>query len=273
MVRALLIRGMLAGVLAGLLAFGFAKIFGEPQVDHAIAFEALLDQAHSPTVASPTDASPTDASPTDASKTAMGNMSMPAAEEPELVSRQTQAGLGLFTGVVVYGAAFGGLFALVFAYAYGRIGNLSPRATAALLAGAAFLTLVIVPGLKYPANPPAVGHPETIGERTGFFLVMIIASIAAMVIATWAGRRVAARLGGWNACFVGAAVFIILVAIVQLLLPSINEVPDQFPAVLLWRFRIASLGIEAILWTTIGLVFGILAEKALARGRWSPSYA
>ena len=268
MVRTLLIRGMLAGVLAGLLAFGFAKIFGEPQVDHAIAFEALLDQAHSHA-----DASPTGTSSTDASKTAMGNMSMPAAEEPELVSRQTQAGLGLFTGVVVYGAAFGGLFALVFAYAYGRIGNLSPRATAALLAGAAFLTLVIVPGLKYPANPPAVGHPETIGERTGFFLVMIIASIAAMVIAAWAGRRVAPRLGSWNACFVGGAVFIVLVAIVQILLPSINEVPDQFPAVLLWRFRIASLGIEAILWTTIGLVFGVLAEKALARGRWSPAYA
>ena len=244
MVRTLLIRGMLAGVLAGLLAFGVAKIFGEPQVDHAIAFEALLDQAHSHA----------DASPTDASKTATGNMSMPAAEEPELVSRQTQAGLGLFTGVVVYGAAFGGLFALVFAYAYGRIGNLSPRATAALLAGAAYLTLVIVPGLKYPANPPAVGHPETIGERTGFFLVMIFASIAAMVIAA-------------------GAVFIVLVAIVQMLLPSINEVPDQFPAVLLWRFRIASLGIEAILWTTIGLVFGVLAEKALARGRWSPAYA
>jgi hypothetical protein len=262
MVRALLIRGMLAGVLAGLLAFGFAKIFGEPQVDHAIAFETLLDEAKSKA---------------DASKMSMsgstGSMSMPAAEAPGLVSRQTQAGLGLFTGVVVYGAAFGGLFALVFAYAYGRIGSLSPRATAALLAGAAFIALVVVPELKYPANPPSVGNPDTIGQRTGLFLVMIIASIAAMVFAAWVGRRVAARLGGWNACFVGGAVFIVLVAIVQILLPVINEVPAQFPADLLWRFRIASLGIEAILWTTIGLVFGVLAEKALTRGRWSPAYA
>jgi len=268
MVRTLLIRGMLAGVLAGLLAFGFAKIFGEPQVDHAIAFEALLDQAHSHT-----DASPSGASPTDASKTAMGSMSMPAAAEPELVSRQTQAGLGLFTGVVVYGAAFGGLFALVFAFAYGRIGSLSPRATAALLAGAAFLALVIVPELKYPANPPAVGNPDTIGERTGLFLVMIIISIAAMVIAASIGRRVAASIGGWNACFVGGAFFIAVIAIAQILLPTVNEVPDGFPAVLLWRFRIASLGIEAILWTTIGLVFGILAEKALTREHWSSAYA
>lgn len=45
------------------------------------------------------------------------------AHEQELVSRDTQAGLGLLTGVVTYGAAFGGLFSLVFAYAYGRVGR------------------------------------------------------------------------------------------------------------------------------------------------------
>jgi hypothetical protein len=261
MVRNLLIRGMLAGVLAGLLAFGFAKIFGEPQVDHAIAFETLLDEQKAK------------AEMGTMSTASTGSMSMPAAEEPELVSRQTQAGLGLFTGVVVYGAAFGGLFALVFAYAYGRIGSLSPRATAALLAGAAFIALVIVPELKYPANPPSVGNHDTIGQRTGLFLVMIIISIAAMVTAAAIGRRVAASIGGWNACFVGGAFFIVVIAIAQILLPAINEVPAAFPADLLWRFRIASLGIEAILWTTIGLVFGILAEKTLVRSRWSPAYA
>ena len=53
-------------------------------------------------------------------------MSMPA-DEPELVSREVQASIGLLTGVVVYSTAFGGLFGLVFAFAYGRVGNLSPR--------------------------------------------------------------------------------------------------------------------------------------------------
>ena len=33
----LLVRGMLVGLLAGVLAFGFAKTFGEPQIDKAIA--------------------------------------------------------------------------------------------------------------------------------------------------------------------------------------------------------------------------------------------
>ena len=39
MVGNLLLRGMLVGIFAGILAFGFAKIYGEPQVDRAIAFE------------------------------------------------------------------------------------------------------------------------------------------------------------------------------------------------------------------------------------------
>jgi len=259
-VRQLLLRGMLAGVLAGLLAFGFAKIFGEPQVDHAIAFEEQMDK---------TKAQSTAATMSLSGGTTMSNTEAP---EPVLVSRAVQAGLGLFTGVVVYGAAFGGLFALVFAYAYGRIGALSARATSALLAGAAFLTLVVVPDLKYPANPPSVGHADTIGQRTELFLAMILISIAALVGAVVLGRRLTSRLGGWNAGFVGGAVFILLVAIAQLSLPAINEVPDQFPAVLLWRFRIASIGLEAILWATIGLVFGILAEPLLRKGRWSPAY-
>jgi Probable cobalt transporter subunit (CbtA) len=63
---------------------------------------------------------------------------------PELVSRAVQSGVGLLTGVVVYGTAFGGLFALAFAFAYQRIGRLNARGTAAL---------VLVPQLKYPSTP------------------------------------------------------------------------------------------------------------------------
>ena len=45
MVRSLLVRGMLVGVLAGLLVFAFGRFVGEPQVDLAISFEAALDHA------------------------------------------------------------------------------------------------------------------------------------------------------------------------------------------------------------------------------------
>ncbi|MCR1770351.1 hypothetical protein B7760_04819 [Burkholderia glumae] len=231
MVGKLLVRGMLAGIAAGLLTFGFARIAGEPQVDQAIGFEQKLDAARG------------------------------EAPEPELVGRPTQAGLGLGTGVVVYGAALGGLFALTFAFAYGRIGSTRPRTLSACLALAAYVALVIVPSLKYPANPPSVGDPETIGYRTGLFFLMIAISIAVSVFSLNLRRALAARLGQWSASIAAGLVFLAIITAVQLALPAIDEVPAAFPAVVLWKFRVAALGMQAILWATIGLLFGALVER------------
>jgi predicted cobalt transporter CbtA len=49
-----------------------------------------------------------------------------------------------------------------------------------------------------------------------------------------------------------------------LILPGIHEVPAGFPADVLWHFRVASLGTSAVLWATIGLGFGALAERRIA---------
>jgi predicted cobalt transporter CbtA len=233
----LLLRGMLAGLLAALLAFSFAKVYGEPQVDRAIAFE---EHAHS--------------------HSHSGN-----AEEPELVSREVQAGIGLLTGVTVYGTALGGLFALAYAFISGRLLQLPPRGTAILLAAVGFLALYIVPYLKYPANPPAVGIGDTIGYRTQLYFTMLVFSMAALAIAVGFGRQLVAKLGTWNATLGGAAVYLVLVAIAAYALPAINEVPATFPADLLWQFRVAAFGTQAILWATIGLAFGELIERTHAR--------
>ena len=79
-----------------------------------------------------------------------------------------------------------------------------------------------------------------------------------------AARRLAGRFGGWNGALLAAGGFVVVIAAAQWLLPAINEVPDAFPAVVLWRFRVASLGIELILWTTVGLLFGALTERSLS---------
>ncbi|MBZ5793879.1 CbtA family protein [Burkholderia contaminans] len=236
MVGKLLMRGMLAGIAAGLLTFGFARVVGEPQVDQAISFEEKADAAKGD------------------------------APEPELVSRHTQAGLGLLTGVVTYGAAFGGLFALVFAYAYGRGSRLRARPLAAWLALASFIALVIVPNLKYPANPPSVGDPDTIGYRTGLFFLMIAISVATMVFSVSVRRHLLAKLGQWNASIVAGLVFVAIIAAVQIGLPSISELPADFPAALLWKFRVAAIGMQVIMWTTIGLLFGAWVERGERTG-------
>jgi predicted cobalt transporter CbtA len=244
MVRSLLVRGMLVGIVAGLLSFVFLKIYGEPQVDIAVAFEAQMDAAK--TVAA--GASSVD-------------------EGHEFVSRHVQAGLGLFTAVMVYSVAFGGLFGLAFAFAYRRVpGAVTPQGVSLLLAAAGFVAVYLVPNLKYPANPPSVGNPETIGMRTALYFLMIVISIAAMIGALSLKRLLARRLGDWNSTLAVVAYYVVIVVIAGLLLPAINEVPELFPAVILWKFRIASIGAQFIMWGTLGLLFGALTQRAAANG-------
>jgi predicted cobalt transporter CbtA len=245
MVRTFLVRGMLVGIVAGLLSFAFLKIYGEPQVDRAIAFEEQMDEAK-------------------AEFAKHHGMAVPE-EQPELVSRPVQAGLGLFVAVMVYSAAFGGLFGLVFAFAQGRMSiELSPQGLAALLALIGFIAIYLVPNLKYPANPPSVGNPETIGTRTALYFGMIGVSLIAMIGAVNLRRMLTARYGAWNATLMVAAYYVVVMIVAGLLLPAVNEVPDEFPAVILWKFRIASLAAQLIMWTTLGLLFGALTQRAMA---------
>jgi predicted cobalt transporter CbtA len=248
MVGNLLLRGMLAGVLAAILCFTFLKIAGEPQVDRAIAFESAMDEAKAKAAAD--------------EALAKGQPAPKEEPEPELVSRPVQAGIGLLTGVTVYNTAFGGLFALVFALCYRRMGDFSPRATSALLAAAGLVAVYIVPNLKYPANPPSVGIPDTIGMRTGLYFAMIAISLAAMIAAGMLRLRLNRRFGAWNAALIAGAAYLVAVSVAAFALPGINEVPEGFPAGVLWQFRIASLGAQLIMWATIGLTFGALAERA-----------
>jgi predicted cobalt transporter CbtA len=231
--RTLLIRGMLVGVAAAALAFLFGRLFGETPIDQAIAFES----AHTP----------------------------PGADEPELVSRAVQSTLGLGTAVLVYGTALGGVFALAFAFAYGRLGTLGIRATSVVVAGFGFTAIYLVPMLKYPANPPAIGNPDTIGPRTTLYFLMIGISVAAVIGATLVARSLTARLDTWNAVLVGLAAFVAVVVVAMLALPAVNEVPADFPATVLWRFRLASAGTQVVLWATFGILFGALTQRRSRR--------
>ena len=94
---------------------------------------------------------------------------------------------------------------------------------------------------------------------------MIVVSIIAMVAAINLARGLVAPLGGWNAALVGGAVYLVVIAIAYVAMPSINEVPDGFPASCSGQFRTASFGMQLLLWTVIGLLFGALTERSLRR--------
>ncbi|CAM5480268.1 membrane protein [Streptomyces narbonensis] len=122
-----------------------------------------------------------------------------------------------------------------------------------------------MPFLKYPATPPAVGNPDTIGKRTTLFFLMILLSVLLGVAAVVLGRRLAPRLGNWNATLVAGAGFVAAVAVACAFLPGNDDaVQAGFPAAVLWEFRLATLGIQAVLWAVFAVAFGALAQRLLA---------
>lgn len=234
--RDLLVRGMLAGLVAAVLAVGFAYVVGEPQINDAIAFE---DRSHEDSGISP---------------------------EPEVVRRSVQSTAGLAAGLGALGVAFGGIFAVAFALGNGRLGTLGVRGTALVVALASFTAFYLVPFLKYPANPPAASEADTIAHRTLLYFGMLLISAVATTGAVILQRRLAARGSNWDASIIAGVAFLLIVTSALVLMPDIDEVPAEFPAALLWRFRVASLGMQLVLWTSMGLIFGVLTERA-ARSR------
>ncbi|SEH12842.1 CbtA family protein [Thermoleophilum album] len=238
MVRALLARGLVAGAVAGLCAALFARLFAEPSIDAAIAFEAAKEAARG------------------------------AGAAPEVVPRALQATVGLVLATSVYGAAVGGVVALVFAALWGRLLGGRPGHAALVLAGVAFVVVFLAPFAKYPANPPGVGDPETIGRRTVLFLVMIWISIACAVAAVRAARlvrqRTHGRLTAAGGHLLGVLLYLLLVGLAAAVLPTIRETPRDFPAQTLWSFRLGAIGTQAALWATFAVVFAEGVERVMA---------
>jgi hypothetical protein len=267
MEKRLILRGLIAGALGGLFAFVFARIFAEPQIQKAIDYESARDAAQ---------------------ETLDKAAGLPApAEGMDVFSRTVQADVGIGVALILFGAAMGALFAVAYAICLGRTGRVRARTLAVLVAGGGFLSLYLVPFVKYPANPPAIGHGDTIQLRSSFYLLMVACSVLFLILTVWLGRRLQARFGTWNATLIAGAVFIAATAIVMLVLPSFGEfaankqfhsptetpgpltdssgkiVFPGFPADLLFNFRLYSIGAQLILWTAIGLLFGPMAERLL----------
>jgi hypothetical protein len=270
MEKRLILRGLLAGAVGGVLAFVFARIFAEPQIQQAINYEEGRDDAQS------------------ALDRAAGIAAEHAHADP--FSRAVQGNVGIGVAIIFFGMAMGALFAVAYAICLGRTGRVRARNLAVLVAGGGFLSMYLVPFLKYPANPPAIGHGDTIQQRSSFYLLMVACSILFLILTVWLGRLLQPRFGTWNAALIAGGVFIVATGIVMLLLPSFGELAANrgyhqatetpapltdangaivfpgFPADVLFNFRLYSIGAQLILWAAIGLVFAPLAERLLDPG-------
>ena len=162
------------------------------------------------------------------------------------------------------GITLGGVVGLASAFAAGRIGRLRPSQSTALVAVVGFVAVGLVPFLKYPATPPAVGDPNTIGERTLEYFSMLGISVLAAISAVLLARRLLESLGAYRTILAASGAYLVVVVLASLLLPAVNEIGD-FPGDILWSFRVASLLTIVTMWAGIGIVLTGLIGRLYER--------
>jgi hypothetical protein len=280
-------RGALAGLIAGVLGFVFARIWAEPVIDKSIDYESGRDDILA------------------ALNTAAGRPVAP--DGPEIFSRTMQSSVGIATAIIAFSVAMGALVAVAYLVLHGRFA-VRPQTLAWLIAGFGFLGVYLLPFVKYPANPPAIGHTFTIVTRGQLYLTMVAASLILLGLAAFAARRLSARFGLYRSVLIAAVGFFVLFGLLVAVLPSLGELPantahaDQFgfaqaatetpqpitnilstpltvdgktiapgqivypgfDADVLWKFRWYSLINHVLVWTTIALVFGALIDRLVA---------
>ena len=231
-------RLVLAGVIAGTLSGVYSFLVTERAMAPALAIEKARSTA--------------------------GSESDPHAAE--LFSRGTQS-LGGFLGTVAAAV----VFAVLLATAYGALRHRLPGnrdfSRLVLLAAVGFGVVALLPALKIPANPPAVGDPATVSTRTGIYAAVLLSGVvAAMLIAALVSFLRTRGVDLATTATAATAVTGLLVAAILILLPnSPDAIPGDVPAAVVWDFRVASLGQLLVLWGTLGVLGGWLVDRLARR--------
>lgn len=195
---------------------------------------------------------------------ALENGKVAAAEEGEIMNpvefsnyRYWQRGGEIAAGTIL-GTSIAALFGIVFAYSRKSIPGSSNKKKALILAGIMWFVIFLVPALKYPANPPAVGDPETIYYRQSLYLVYLsISSFTALGVGLM--HRKLRTIQSKKVMIVPAIYASIMVAS-YLALPA-NPDAIKAPMDLVTGFRIASGFTMSIFWGLLGIILGAFWDK------------
>jgi hypothetical protein len=223
----LLGRMALAGLIAGVLAGGWLLLVTEPALGRALAVQDASGAAHE-----------------------------------HVLGRGTQL-VGGVVGMVLVGVILGVVFAVVYGLVRHRLPGRTDSARVTLLAAIGFGIVGVLPAIVIPANPPGVGHPGTVLTRTAVYLGVLLCGV---VVAMLVAALVSVLRDRGVACAPTAAAAVALgTALVALLLVFRPDNPDAVPAEVtasvVWDFRLASLGQQAVLWLGLGLAGGWLLDR------------
>lgn len=214
---------VVAGVLAGAAAALFHSFFTEPVINRAIEMEERLNHSH--------------------------HTNGDSGEEP-VVSRRTQQ-IGLVIGFLLYGGAWGILFGILYYLIHPWFapgGDAKGGFALALILG---WSVSIFPFLKYPANPPGVGAPETFAYRQGLYLGFIGLSLLGTFLAI---RLHSLLVSKKSAVFIAPALYAAYLIAVYSVMPP-NSEPIMISSEVVWKFRSLSLAGLVLFWVVMAGIF------------------
>jgi predicted cobalt transporter CbtA len=219
--------GVIAGIILAFLNLGIV----EPTIDKAIALEVQKQSSSGENV----------------------NMSA-------LIDYRYWQKAGAFAGGAIYGAGFASLFGVIFVFARSKLPGKNNKQKAILLAGIMWLVLFLMVALKYPANPPAVGDPETIYYRetlyVGYIMISGLAALGMAVI--WIRTTINSKK------IIIPLMYAAIMVTAYVVMPS-NPDKIEISMGLLQTFRILTAITIGVFWGILGIIFGSLWDKFLSR--------
>lgn len=219
--------GVIAGIILAFLNLGIV----EPTIDKAIALEVQKQVSAGENV----------------------NMS-------ELIDYRYWQKAGAFAGGAIYGAGLAALFGVIFVFARNKLPGKNNKQKAIFLAGIMWFVLFLMVALKYPANPPAVGDPETIYYREtlyiGYIMISGLAALGMSVI--WIKTRINSKK-----IIIPLMYAVIMVTAYVIMPPNPDKIEISMD--LIQTFRILTAITIGVFWGILGIMFGSLWDKFLSK--------
>jgi hypothetical protein len=169
--------------------------------------------------------------------------------------RLWQKGGEIIAGAV-YGISLGALFGIIFAYARNALPGDNNKKKALFLAGILWFVLYFMVTVKYPANPPAVGDPETIYYREALYVAYIaISGFTALGLAlSWNRIKINSKKIVFPLVYAG------IMAAAYVTLPA-NPDTISISMELIQIFRVWTAITVGIFWGLLGIIFGSLWDR------------
>ena len=156
---------------------------------------------------------------------------------------------------VILGISVGALFGIVFALSRHSLPGNHDVKKSLVLAGVMWLTIYLIPFLKYPANPPTVGDGETVVLRA----ILYLSFIAISGLGALAFYKLSTKFKN-NKKIISVVGYGIFISAVFFAMP---ENPDEItaPMNLVNEFRLMSiLGVSSF-WISVGIILGLFWNR------------